>query len=153
MTVKFVEWIFYFFKTLQVDIENSVPFRIVPSHPNILGLALLPLPETVFKFFLCNRLQCLRRNLFNLFYAFPVDIFEYIFGAMSSEYGECNICVVPFFTNQSATMYDICGGTLLWCSTQLLGANSSGPMRAIGAPLSIHINDGEAVTKIHHCQP
>ncbi len=39
---------FIFFKTLQVDIGNSVPFNIVPSRNNALGPAPLRMPKTVF---------------------------------------------------------------------------------------------------------
>ncbi len=114
-------------------IWNSVPFEIVPSCTNALGPAPLPLPETVFEFFLCEHLRRLRRNSFNLFYASPWTFFNVFLTfknakksrrAISGEYGECNIWVVPFFTNQLGTTCDICGGALSWRNTQLLAAKS-----------------------------
>ncbi len=143
MTIKFAEWIIYlFFLTLQVDIGNSVPFKIVPSHTNALGPASLPLLETVFQFVLCKHLQCLHHNSFNIFYIPQWTFFnafltfgngEKSYKAISCEYGECNIWVLPFLANQSATTCDVCGGALSWWSTQLLAENGSDLMWAIQA--------------------
>ncbi len=133
---------FLFFLTLQVDIENSVPFKIVPSHTNVHGPAPLPLLETVVEFFLCiaSSACVVTRSVsstlpqwtfFNPF--LTVGNARKSYWAISGKYGECNFRVVPFFANHSAATCDVCGGALSWWSTQLLVANSSGLTQAIRA--------------------
>ncbi len=96
----------------------------------------------VLEFFVCKRLRCLCRvatrlitstllqwTFFNTVLTFGNA--QKSHGAISGEYRVCDIWIVPFFANQSATTCDICGGALLWQSTQLLVANSSGLTQAI----------------------
>ncbi len=113
MKIRFGEWIFNRFKTPQVDIGNSVFFKIVSSYTNTLRPVPFLLPETVFEFFLCKRLQC----LLNVFYASPLDVFNAFltFGKNSIErelfnIWSCNLHELSLMvTCNQRTLFGVCG--------------------------------------------